>query len=437
MGLTGGDVLGNVAQHYASSRGRGTNGKGFLSFLGWGKRRRGEGGTPPGPTRKRTPFFIPPEMMRLEEQGEGEEGGAAVGGDNVVDGPEVAYSWQQESEVEARALTDEEESEAEEVAAVLVSRMTRSSRTATTTTADGNGGLEVEEETVVEEEEEELFIVTDSETAEQLLAVADAAAAAAEADKDDGIPNGRSLLASLSVIGGGLPLKRGGSDALCIKATNPAVGAAAVSKGPQQPQQQPQQPAAAVVTTTTAAATDDGDMDVDVDVDEDVDEVATATELEEEEEEHDEALPSGGVAHVRTTTTTTRATTVARHVHTHTHRHVHTERRHTALLAGPGAAAHQGLSDAALGARFRAATARRIAALAPEQRAALEELRAYLYGAEVAPERVRAADQLVVCGDRGAMMLAFLARKNFNVETAKRSFDRVIAWRCVYVFVFN
>ena len=417
MGLTGGDVLGNVAQHYASSRGRGTDGKGFLSFLGWGKRRRGEGGTPPGPMRKRTPFFIPPEMMRLEGQGEGEAGEAVVGGDDVVDGPEVAYSWQQESEVEARALTDEEESEAEEVAAVLVSRMTRSSRTATTTT-EGDGGLEVEEETVVEEEES--LIVTDSETAEQLLAVADAAAAAAEADKDDGIPNGRSLLASLSVIGGGLPLKRGGSDALFIKATNPAVGAAAASKGPQQPQQQQQ-----------------GDGDMDVDVDEDVDEVVTATELEEEEEEHDEALPSGGVAHVRTTTTTTRATTVARHVHTHTHRHVHTERRHTALLAGPATAAHQGLSDAALGARFRAATARRIAALAPEQRAALEELRAYLYGADVAPERVRAADQLVVCGDRGAMMLAFLARKNFNVETAKGSFDRVIAWRCVYVFVFD
>lgn len=376
MGLTGGDVLSSLAQHYASQHGgKGKNG-GFLSFLGWA-RGRGE-----QQMKRITPFFIPPEMMRLHEQDEEEEKRQQEACSSTEDDVSGQGSKPVEEGLDTGALTDEE-SEAEEVAAVLVSRMTR------TTTITGS----VMTESSAEEEEENVggregttvvggvFV---KEEVEEVVLEAEPPEEEEGVDADDGIPNGRSLLASLSVIGGGLPLRRGGAMAAAAGATHappPAAGTAAVMP----------------------AQGEGGDMDMDMDADEDVEEVETVTALEVAREEEGHIV-----------TTTARTTTVERHVHTHVHTHTHTTRQ---------------LSDAELARRFRAETAKRVAALAPGQRAALVELKSYLYGPDVAAERVQALDQLVVCGDREAMLLAFLARKEFDLAVAKSALDRVIQWR--------
>jgi hypothetical protein len=81
--------------------------------------------------------------------------------------------------------------------------------------------------------------------------------------------------------------------------------------------------------------------------------------------------------------------------------------------------------------RFLRETANRVAALQDWQRERLAAIRAYVFGEGVDTERVRAADQLVVCGDRDAMLLTFLERKKFDVEATMKAFDNILTWRWV------
>jgi hypothetical protein len=92
---------------------------------------------------------------------------------------------------------------------------------------------------------------------------------------------------------------------------------------------------------------------------------------------------------------------------------------------------HHRISDAEHSRRFREDTAKEVAKLKASQQAALVKLREMVYGDGVDAKRQQVADQLVVCGNRDAMLLAFLRRKDFDVDVAYNSLDRVINWRCV------
>ena len=78
---------------------------------------------------------------------------------------------------------------------------------------------------------------------------------------------------------------------------------------------------------------------------------------------------------------------------------------------------------------FRLETKRKIEALKADHKAAFHNLKEQIYGDSVCHIRKNAADQLVICGDRDAMLLAFLTRKQFNVEVTLNSLLRILQWR--------
>ncbi len=352
------------------------------SFPKW--RRRSAAAT----HKKRTPWFIPAEMMREEPAAQQEE----------------VQEEEQETLVKTLAPVAEEEEEKGGESFVSFS-MTEEEvvdeeiiTTTTTTTSFGGGSLEdlssdnadllmgagteealdedtIQEEEQAEEEEAPAPLPPPPPPAPRASFLKPRVKVAAKkssssSDDDDSIPCGRSLSSALSVIGGGLPLRRGGSDAASMTISTMTTTHSSSKK----------------VTATATASTHTNKSDAE----------ETAVQITQQQQQatfstsSSSALPAGVVL---------------------------------------GEADADAARDAELARIFHAETARQVAALSPEQKAGLDRVREALYGPTVDPKRVVAVDQLVVCDDREAMLLAFLSRKNFDVELALRSFDRVIAWR--------
>ena len=94
-----------------------------------------------------------------------------------------------------------------------------------------------------------------------------------------------------------------------------------------------------------------------------------------------------------------------------------------------GSIATATIPDGELSHLFQEETAVRVNALFPEEKQALAQFRQLLFGEHVSLARKQAADQMVVCGDRDAMLLSFLSRKMFNAQEAYQCIDRILEWR--------
>jgi len=233
-------------------------------------------------------------------------------------------------------------------------------------------------------------------------------------DDEDSIPCGRSLSSALSVIGGGLPLRRGGStmgSAIAASSSFPSVARSMSS------------------TYFSSASTMTKVYHTEETVVQEAREggptwASTVTE-EEEISISTTATSSSPLSPSSTFLAQDAAVAIEATVC------AVAEKAHTAAAAAVvGTTLDEDVKrETELAERFHAETARQVEGLTSDQRRALERVREALYGPAVCEKRIRAVDELAVCGDRDAMMLSFLQRKNYDAEVALKSFERVISWR--------
>ena len=420
------------------------------SFLEW--RRRST-----VPAQKTTPWFIPAEMMREEELGEGGGGGATA----------AAIQEEEGGEHEAPIKMSFSMTEEEEITTTTTTRFGSSMQDLSSSSSSCSGEmadelLDTAKEAIADVQaivdEAEAQIEADETAEEEAYAAAAATAAAAaetaarsaapprpsptprtsflkprarhaaatkcrNADDEDSIPCGRSLSSALSVIGGGLPLRRGGS----------TMGAAITSSSSSSSSTSFPPPAARSVLSTHFST------------------ASTMTKVYHAEEEVVQEAREGGATWAQTvaeeeisislttassSTLSSSSTSPSQDAAVAIEATVRAVEGQAHAVAAAAAAAAVGTNldeevtrEAELAERFHAQTAKQVAGLTSEQRGSLERVREVLYGPEVCEKRVRAVDELVVCGDRDAMMLSFLQRKNYDAEVVLKSFERVITWR--------
>jgi len=409
--LTGSGVMSSLVAAAAASGGKGQRKASALFSSEWSSfkwRRKSS------QAKSRTPWFIPPELMcvprekdregvEAEKRGIDAHAATALSREDADEGLEKATTTSLlEEEVDtatpAGVVSRTEASILEVSSSEIHSHEDRDVKKNMTTTLAGVKSI-VEGEEADEREEEKLREDAEPPSPPRLRPVSKPSAKRApilrkrREDDELSIPCGRSLSSALSVIGGGLPLRRGGSDTVC------ATGGERAASSVHSPS-----------TTTTRGIHSAGEVEIDA-WEERIEEGEGALSVTRSTWHYEAVVIEAGASDGRV----------------EAEGHLEVSQGPRLGILDDGLEEEEGETE--LAARLRAETAQRVGGLSVEKRAALERVRIALYGPDVDPRRVAAVDQLVVCGDRDAMILSFLARKDFDADTALRSFDRVIRWR--------